>query len=81
MYWGTAQENRLDQIERGTSKTIFQRTVDKYGYEEACRLNSRGRSGNTYGSGNKGKPKSEEHKRKLSENHRGGRKKKIAEVM
>lgn len=81
MYWGTAQENRLDQIDRGTSKSIFQRTVDKYGYEEACSLNSKGRLGNTNGSGNKGKPKSEEHRRKISENHRGGRKRKIAGVM
>ena len=39
--------------------------VDKYGYEEACKKNSR--VGNTYGAGNKGKPKSEEHKRKIAE--------------
>lgn len=67
LYWGTAKENRQDQIERGTSKSIFQRSVDKYGYEEACRINSRGKKNNTFGSGNKGKPKSEDQKRKISE--------------
>ena len=41
LYWGTAQENRIDQITRGTSKTVFQRTVEKYGLEKARKLNSR----------------------------------------
>jgi hypothetical protein len=50
--------------------------VDKYGYEGACALNAVGRKGNTYGSGNKGKPKTEEHKAKIAANHKGGRKKK-----
>lgn len=67
LYWGTAQENRLDQIARGTSKTVFQRTVDKYGYDAACGLNSRTKMGNTNGSGNKGKPKAEKHRQKIAE--------------
>jgi hypothetical protein len=41
LYWGTAKENRQDQILRGTSKTIFQRSVEKHGEEKARLLNSR----------------------------------------
>jgi hypothetical protein len=65
MYWGTAQENRQDQIDRGTDKSIWERTVEKYGLEEARAMNSR--KGNKNGTGNKGKPKSEDQKRKISE--------------
>ena len=60
------------------SKLFQDRMVEKYGYEEACRMNSKGKKGNTYGSGNKGKPLSEEHKRKIAANRKGGRQKKIA---
>lgn len=78
LYWGTAQENRKDQ---GEVNSVWDRMVNKYGYEEACKLNSKGRNGNQNGSGNKGKTKSEEHKRKIAENHRGGRQKKNADEM
>ena len=71
LYWGTAQENRLDQ---GTENSIWDRMVAKYGIDEAKARNSR--KGNTNGSGNKGKAKSEEHKKNISINHNGGRKKK-----
>ena len=64
LYWGTAQENRQDQVENG-GKTIWERTVEKHGLEKAKAMNSR--KGNANGSGNKGKPKSEEQKRKISE--------------
>lgn len=67
LYWGTAKENRHDQIARGTSKSVFQRMVEKYGYEEACRMNAKGKKGNRNGSGNKDKPKSEDQKKKISE--------------
>lgn len=77
LYWGTAQENRLDQ----KKDSVWDRMVKKYGYDEACKLNAKGRDGNQNGSGNKGKPKSEEHKRKIAENRKGGRVKKIADVM
>ena len=60
LYWGTAQENRLDQ----GSETIWDRMVAKYGYKEACKRNSR--KGNTFGSGNKGKAKSAEHSAKIA---------------
>ena len=66
MYWGTAQENRLDQVVNGGT-TVWQRMVKKYGLEEARKMNSKGKKGNTYGSVNKGKPKSEEQKIKIAE--------------
>jgi hypothetical protein len=64
LYWGTAQENRLDQ---GHNTSPWDRMVEKYGYEEACRMNAKGKKGNTNGSGNKDKPKSEDQKKKISE--------------
>ena len=79
LYWGTASENALDRNEY-YKITIWDRMVKKYGYEEACRLNAKGRNGNQNGSGNKGKPKSEEHKAKIAANRKGGRKKKDARV-
>ena len=72
LYWGTAQENRLDQ---GPGNSIWDRTVAKYGYEEACRLNAKGDK-SAGGKANKGKTLSEEHKRKIALNRKGGRKKK-----
>jgi hypothetical protein len=78
LYWGTASENAIDRMENG-DRTIWEKMVEKYGYEEACKMNSKGKTGNTYGSGNKGKPKSDEHKAKISANHKGGRKKKLVE--
>lgn len=70
LYWGTAQENRLDQ---GIGNNIWERTVAKYGLEKAKEMNSR--KGNTNGSGNKGKAKSPEHRAKIAANRKGGRKK------
>jgi len=56
LYWGTRSENIQDAKENGTWVSFWDRTVEKYGYEEACRMNSRKLIGNTHGSGNKGKP-------------------------
>ena len=78
LYWGTAQENRLDEIANGGT-TIWERAVAKHGLAAATELNSR--KGNKNGSGNKGKPKSEEHKANIAANRKGGRKKIIADVM
>ena len=64
IYWGTAQENRLDFAATGNDKTIWERMVGKYGIVTATEMNSR--THNKNGSGNKGKPKSEEHKAKTS---------------
>jgi hypothetical protein len=65
LYWGTAQENRQDQITNG-GKTIWERTVEKHGLEKAKAMQSRGNK-SAGGKANKGKPKSEEHKRKIAE--------------
>jgi hypothetical protein len=67
LYWGTAQENWHDALDSGKAKSIWEKTIHKYGYEEACRMNARGKTGNKNGSGNKGKPKSEEHRQKTSD--------------
>jgi hypothetical protein len=68
LYWGTDRENIVeDGTKFGTYTTPWERMVEKHGYEEACRINSHKSKGNTNGSGNKGKPKSEEHKRKIAE--------------
>jgi hypothetical protein len=75
LYWGTSKENTQDKLANG-GKTFWEKLVDKYGYEGACALSANRNKGNTYGSANKGVPKSEEHKAKISANHKGGRKKK-----
>ena len=77
LYWGTRSENIEDSKVHGTWKSGWEYVVEKYGYENACKLRSDIAKGNTYGKGNKNKPKSEEHKKKISLNHRGGRSKKI----
>lgn len=74
LYWGTSKENTQDRMSNG-GKTGWDHMVEKYGYEGACELNSVGRKGNRYGIGNKGRPLSDEHKKNLSLNHKGGRKK------
>lgn len=77
LYWGTASENKIDANSNG-AKTIWQAMVDKYGLEKARAIQSR--IGNKNGTGNKGKPKSEDHKRKIAENRKGGRRKKASMV-
>jgi hypothetical protein len=62
LYWGTRKENIQDAKDNGTWSNPWEIAVRKYGYEEACRRNGIGKHGNKYGSGNKGKPKSEDHK-------------------
>jgi hypothetical protein len=69
LYWGTRRENVQDAINNGTFINPWQSTVKKYGYEEACRMNARGDKAAS-GRGNKGKPKSEEHKKKIAESVR-----------
>jgi len=66
LYWGTSQENSLDRVNNG-DKTVWQKTVDKYGLEEAKKINSKSKLGNQGGAGNKGKTKSIEHKAKIAE--------------
>lgn len=66
LYWGSYKDNILDQEENGTWKNVWQRRIDKYGLEEAKRMQANG-SQSKAGKGNKGKPKSEEHKKKIAE--------------
>lgn len=73
LYWGTRKENIEDAKRHGTWKSGWERMVEKYGYEEACHMNSKKMVGNENGSGNKGKPKSDEHKRNISLNRKGGK--------
>lgn len=64
LYWGTDKENIT--IDNPEWKTIWERSVEKYGLEEASRRNARGNKA-AGGKANKGKPKSEEHKKKIAE--------------
>ena len=73
LYWGTPSENRRDAIDNGSHASPYEALVAKVGIE-AANLKM-GRIGNKNASGNKGKPKSEEHKRKIAANRKGGRKK------
>ena len=68
LYWGTAQENRHDATENG-AKNVWERTVEKHGLEKAKEIQRRSKEyySNLGKSGNLGKPKSEEHKKKISE--------------
>lgn len=68
LYWGTDIDNlAIDRAEQpGGYKNLWERKVEKYGLEEACRMNSRGNKA-AGGAANKGKPKSEEHKKKISD--------------
>lgn len=68
LYWGTDKDNTLiDSVQNGTWKSAWDRTVEKYGYEEACKMNSRKMLKNQNGAGNSGKNKSEEHKKKIAQ--------------
>jgi hypothetical protein len=71
LYWGTDKDNlAIDRVEQpGGWKSPWERSVEKYGYEEACRKNSRGNK-SLGGKANKGKTKSEEHKKKIAESIR-----------
>lgn len=66
LYWGTARENRLDEVSNG-GINVWQRTVNKHGLDKAKEIFSKNANPSLAGRGNKGKKKSEEHKRKISE--------------
>lgn len=40
LYWGTYEDNIIDQKENGTFKTVWEHTVSKYGEDEAKRIAS-----------------------------------------
>ena len=67
VYWGTPKENAADHIANG-GKTIWENMVNKYGEDGARAMQGRSKKlASKAGQGNKGKPKSEEHKRKIRE--------------
>jgi hypothetical protein len=65
-------ERMVETQKRLGIKNPWQNKVAKYGYEEACRLNARGDK-SAGGKSLKGKPKSEEHKKNISLNRKGGK--------
>lgn len=66
LYWGTDKENVSDAIVDGKHNNIWQNMVNKYGLEEAKKMQARGNK-SAGGKANKGKPKSPEHRKKISE--------------
>lgn len=64
LYWGTDRENIT--IDNPNHKNIRERTIEKYGLDGARKLWAKGDQAAS-GRGNKGKPKSEEHKKKIAE--------------
>jgi len=68
LYWGTRSENIDDSKRHGTYKSPFDRLVEKYGYEEACKINAKNghQKGNKRGTSNKNVFKTEEHRKKIS---------------
>lgn len=63
LYWGTTKDNTIDSMEAGTWKSFYQRTVDKYGEEEARKMQLRNASKG--GKKNKGKVYLSDEKLKL----------------
>jgi hypothetical protein len=76
-------ERMLNTRTKKGHKNPWQNTVEKYGYDEACRMNQQRMIGNNFAKANKGKSITEEHKqkiakaRKLQTNNNGGRKRKM----
>ena len=67
LYWATDRENIIEDGSKfGTYRSPWENKVAKYGYEEACKLQSRGDK-SAGGKTNKGKAKSEEHKKKIAD--------------
>ena len=67
LYWASDRENIVeDGTEFGTWKSAWERTVEKYGMEEARKMQAAGDKSKG-GKAQKGKPKSDEHKRKIAE--------------
>ena len=69
LYWGTRKENVQDSISNGTYKSPWQRMVEKYGLEKASKIMAKGDK-SSGGKANKGIPKSNKHRKKISESLR-----------
>jgi hypothetical protein len=64
LYWGTPSENAVDR-EKYYGTTVWDKTVKKYGIDEARRMQGKGNK-SAGGKANTGKAKSEEHKAKIA---------------
>lgn len=78
LYWGTARENSLDRMNNG-DKTVWQKVVEKYGIEEARKINAKGNKA-AGGKAGAGRSKSEEQKKKQSESTKEWWKKRKGQV-
>lgn len=67
LYWGTRKENIDDSIRHGTKKNGWQTLVEKLGEEGAKQYMKSIANPSKAGSANKGKSKSDIHKRNISE--------------
>lgn len=68
LYWATDRENIVEDGKKfGTYIGIWEHTVKKYGLRQARQMARENANPSKAGKGNKGKPKSEAHKRKISE--------------
>jgi len=56
LYWGTRSENIQDSKVAGTWKSAWERTVEKYGLDEASKMQSRKSIGNDFAKTLKGRP-------------------------
>jgi hypothetical protein len=64
LYWGSYKDNHMDQVESGTYKSIYERSLTKYGdaYKQAVKSN-----GSKGGKNNAGIAKSDAHKQHISD--------------
>lgn len=72
LYWGTSSENSIDALNCGARISIYQALINKHGIDEAKNIlfKNASKGWSRGGKANKGKPKTEEHKRKLSESNK-----------
>ena len=85
LYWGTPSENRYDAIDSGLPRSPYHAILEKHGKEAADAMNqkngfNRKQAANAGREGNLGKPKSEEHKRKIAESVKRSHAKRKARV-
>jgi hypothetical protein len=73
LYWGTRKENVEDSIRHGTRANPWTILVEKIGIDAAREHMKSIGDPAIAGAGNKGKPKSLSHRKKLSLNRRGGK--------
>lgn len=66
LYFGTSRDNVVDSQLNGTHHNVWENTVEKYGEDGARAINSKNARLTTGGKSLKGIPKSEQHKKNLS---------------